>query len=122
MKIFLSIIAVTLFPLAFWICGWAYPDHCSNSDSNMAWWDLRLNLYAIIILLAFWIAIFKTTNKHERFLLSVGIGLSVSDVADRLYFNITQFNKEDVIMIVITLLVAYLECYTRFNVNKLFRK
>jgi len=80
------------------------------------WWELRTNIYSIMFALAMFIALLGTYNSLLRLILSVGIGLSVSDVIDRVLFDITTFNTSDLIMIFITLTISTYD-YVR-NRNK----
>lgn len=118
MKLILSITSVLLFGLGFWICNLLYPDACGAQINQ--WWDMRMNIYAIILLTCFSVALSKEDNKHLRFVLSIGIGLSASDVIDRIFFNISQFTKEDVSMVIATFIISYVESYTNFSIKKLW--
>ena len=44
-----------------------------------------------------------------RFVLEVSAGLAISNVVDRLYFNVRNFTKADIIMIIATLLFAVID-------------
>lgn len=123
MKLVVSILAVLLFGLGYQICSFFYPNFCKNPEAMEAWWDLRMNLYSALILLLFWLTNMKNGHsKHVSFVLAIGIGLSISDVIDRLYFDITEFTYEDIGMIIITVIAAYIEAYTKFNINNLTHK
>ncbi len=107
-KFLLSIIAVLLFCFNYQICEFFY----SNSLNN--WWDLRTNIYAILFAVALTIARYDSKG-WIRFVLNVGIGFSVSDVIDRVYFDITVFTQADIYMIIATLLMASIEFYVKRN-------
>lgn len=120
MKFVISILAVMLFCCGYQICSFFYPNFCKNPEALAAWWDLRMNLYAMLILLLFWLSNMKNgQSKHVSFVLAIGIGLSISDVLDRVYFDITKFTLSDIFMIVITIMVSYAEVYAKFNINNI---
>jgi hypothetical protein len=81
------------------ICEYFY------KDDLIKWWDLRTNIYAVIFGLCLQIAIIGTKG-WLRFVLSVGLGFSISDIIDRLYFDINTFNNNDYIVIGITLITS----------------
>lgn len=114
MKVTLSIVVIILFVFGYRICSFFY-DPCVLITK---WWDLRMNIYAIILLLCFIIAIPNIGNKFLRFTLCIGVGLSSADVIDRVWFDITKFTKDDVIMILTTITLSYIEVYTQLS-NKL---
>lgn len=91
------------------ICEYFY------SDNLEMWWELRTNIYSIMFALAMFIALLGTSGLL-RFILSVGVGLCMSDVVDQIFFDITTFNKSDIAMIFITLTISTYE-YVR-NRNK----
>ncbi len=122
MKLALFISAVLLFVFGFGICSFVYPDYSSNPSELNKWWDLRMNLYSILILICFAGASFNTSTKLERFILAVGIGMSASDVLDRMYFDITTFTMEDIAMVAITVFVSWLEIYSNKNINTFIQK
>ena len=98
----LFLISILLFTSNYSICEFLYS---KNIDK---WWDLRLNINAIVISLVF---LASSIGKKGvlRFVLDVGVGFTVSNVVDRLYFNTTQFTKADTIMIIATFLFATID-------------
>lgn len=93
----LSIILVLLFVGNSHICD------ILTSDIN-SWWKLRTGLYSIIIGLAFYISTMKHTI-FSKVVISIGIGLTSSDIIDRVFFDINYFTWSDIIMIVISIAV-----------------
>lgn len=116
---------VFLFGTGYWLCKWKYPEaFLDNFNHNQIavnnFTDLRYSIFAIIFGLMF----IRTQIKGEMirfeiFVLDTGIGLVISDLIDRFYFNITKFTKEDIIMIITTIFLSFLEVYTIFNLKNL---
>jgi len=104
MRIALSIIAVVLFFSNYTICEIFYKNDLEK------WWGLKQNIYNVIIAICFYLA----KNKPQgllKFVLDVGIGFCVSNCIDRIFFDIKTFTREDVFMIVLTLLISYYDAY-----------
>ena len=100
-KILLTIIIILLFFGNYYICEYFY------SDNTDAWWDLKLNLYAVIIALLLFLS--RIGSKGIlAFFLDVGIGLSLSNVIDRVYRDTTTFTEDDIYMIIATIIGAVL--------------
>lgn len=108
-KIVLAAAAVLLFGCGYHICSLVY-DPCFEVEK---WFDLRFNIYAVVMLLCFLLAVPAEGSKALRFVLCIGIGISTSDVLDRVFFDITTFTKEDIVMVTATVVIAYLEVYTQ---------
>lgn len=100
MRIALSIISLILFAFGYWICLFIYP------DDVVKFFELRMNIYSCIILSCFYLASLNNSDKRVKLILDIGIGLSLSDVIDRLLFDITTFNANDYVLIVLTLLIS----------------
>lgn len=118
MKLVLSAAAVLLFTFGYQVCSYFY-DPCKQVSQ---WWDLRMNLYSILILLCFVFSNMKVRTweiNHIKFVIGIGLGLSISDVIDRLLFDITRFQTDDIIMVIFTLLISALESYTKYNTSRL---
>ena len=103
LRILLYSLAVFLFVGNYQICEFFYPD--LDEESVKAWWIMKSNIYSVIVVL-----LLLSSSISEkgvlRFVLSIGVGLSLSDVVDRLYFNTNQFNEHDLVMIAITIIGA----------------
>lgn len=101
-KITLSTLAIALFVFNFKICDWL----CGNDMTK--WWFLKSDIMAICFCLTL-IASKIRTSGLCRIVLSLGIGWSVSDVVDRVFFDIRYFTMTDVIMLIITIIYATYE-------------
>lgn len=101
MKWVTAILCILLFPFGYWICLWAYP------NDVVQFFDLRYNLYAGLIFLAFTTLYLWITDIRARVIFNIGIGLSVSDIADRLLFDCTKWQSDDWVMIGLTILYSW---------------
>lgn len=128
MKVFLAIIVVILFGSSYWICAYVYPkaflpiDQYNHEIVQRAindFTDLRYSLYSLIIGTVFLLIKMKAVIKGEIFWWTLGVELSIADIIDRYKFNITKFTEEDIIIIIISLMIAYLEAYTKYNSKNL---
>lgn len=101
-----SIGAIGVFVSAFWYCMYLYPLQSQDTE----FWMLRTNIYAMLICMCFYLVkLCITDNNKLHFIMSIGMGFSVSDVIDRVCFDIRIFTKEDVWMIVLTISIAAYE-------------
>ncbi len=107
MRISIAIAAVLLFCTGFWICELVYP------NDLVAWTHLRMNLYSVLIFLAFVSCRMGTNTKLVNTIFDVGIGVSVSDIIDRVYFDVTKFQWSDLVMLSITIILAIFDNYVR---------
>jgi hypothetical protein len=115
-KIILIIIAITLFVSNYAIC-----DHFYFTDGildSKGWWRLKSNIYAVIIATVFLSAQIGTKGLL-RFVLSVGIGFTISNVIDKLYFNVLEFTQADIYMIIATLVISG---YDWYKTSKYYKK
>lgn len=108
MKLILTIFSVILFCSSFLICKSIYPLAFEDNEQAIKFTDLRYALYAIFGIMCYIIAELKYDKypKITKFVLDIGIGFCVSDIIDRFIFNIYTFQKEDIIMIFITISIA----------------
>ena len=106
MKLGLSLLAIYLFCSNYQLCELFY------SNDIEKWWGLKQNIYNIIIALCFYITTINTKGAL-KFVLEIGIGLCISNCIDRLFYDIKSFNKEDIYMIIITVLLAYYDTFIR---------
>lgn len=96
MKKLIPAFAVLLFVFNYLICELFYKNDIEK------WWELRTNISAIVVMLCFYsVKIEKTPVTN--LIANLGIGFSVSDVIDRWVFDVNQFTKSDVLMIIITI-------------------
>ena len=102
LRITLYIFSILLFSSNYLLCEYFYSQNIDR------WWDLKMNINALVMALVF---ISSNIDKKGilRFVLDIGVGFTVSNVVDRLYFNTTQFTKTDIIMIIATFLFAIID-------------
>jgi len=119
MRLILSSLLVLLFGFGYVICNLFYPEYLLNKGEHAdKWWDLRMNLYSVLIGGLFYTLTLKQSYpKLERFVLEIGVGLSMSDIIDRLVFDVTKFTNSDYFMIFATLVFATID----FNRDKLIK-
>lgn len=106
-KLILSLIALLLFVFNYEICDLFY-----YNDINK-WWDLKLNIYAVILAISAFIAQYDCKNDLARFILLVFSGLCISDVIDRVFFDITTRQLNDIFSIIIVLITSFYKVYVR---------
>lgn len=110
-KIILTLLAVVLFVGNYSICEYFYPDDIKS------WWTLKVNIYAVIIALVF-LSQSIGTKGVLRFILELGVGMSISSVIDKLYFDVHSFTVSDILMILTTLCFASYQYYRNAKTNK----
>lgn len=86
------------------ICFYFYPE-----DVN-GWWTLRTNIYSVMFAGLFYANKLQNT-VFSKFMFSIGIGLTISDFIDRIFFDINQFTTSDIFMIIITISIASFEYF-----------
>ena len=102
-KIYLYLIAIILFASSYQICDFFY--YNSEIKDIQKWWGLRSIIYAIIMMLIFYASLIKTKGVL-KLILSIGFGFCFSDVIDRIFFNVLDFNYKDAIMIILTICIS----------------
>jgi len=107
-KIIFSSTAIVIFAFNFKICQFFYYNDLKN------WWFLKSDLLAISFCLALLAAKVRTSGV-TRIVVSLGIGWSVSDVIDRVFFDVRYFTVVDIIMVILTIIYASYECYQYSN-------
>tara|TARA_R110000803_G_scaffold79762_1_gene145486 strand:- start:181 stop:534 length:354 start_codon:yes stop_codon:yes gene_type:complete len=105
-KTVVYLVSVVLFISNYSICDYFYPDNTQEAIDG--WWYMKSNIHAIVIALVF-IASSINSIGVLRFILDVGVGFTISNVVDRLYFNTTEFNRADIVMIAITFIIASID-------------
>ena len=95
-----------MFSLNYQICEYFYP--LNDDESIRLWWHLKNHIYGIVTATML-IASSMGVKGILRFVLDIGVGFTVSNVVDRLYFNTTQFTKADILMILLTFLFAIID-------------
>jgi len=102
-KYLLVFTAFILFVSNYHICNYFYP---TNSEADVSgWWDLRSDIYALIIAILFTYCSIGRKGLTGIFF-SVFAGLAISDCIDRFFFDIRRFNVKDIVTIMITTAVA----------------
>lgn len=98
----LSLITVLLFGLNYPIAEFLAPWDI-DPDKNLS---IRFNIYAMVMVFCFILTMAKL-SPWCKFILSIGIGICVSDVLDRFVFDVTIFQWNDIVMLVLTILLSY---------------
>jgi hypothetical protein len=117
-KKILIILAISLFIGNYHICNYFYPGNSQTDINN--WWDLKSNIYAVIMMIVFLSAQIGTKGLL-RFFLSIGVGFAISNVIDKCYFNVLEFTKADIYMIIITVLFSFYDWFKNskyYKINK----
>ena len=102
-KIYIYLIAIILFISSYQICDFFY--YNDDVKNIQKWWGLRSIIYAIVMMLIFYASLINTKGVL-RLILSISFGFCFSDVIDRLFFNVFEFNYNDLIMIILTLCIS----------------
>lgn len=102
-KKILYILAILLFISNYTICDYFYYND-EIKDLNK-WWGLKSNIYAIIMCLIFLASIINS-KKRLRFILEIGVGFTISNVIDKIFFSVLDFNYNDIVMIILTVCFA----------------
>ncbi|MES2287543.1 MAG: hypothetical protein V4547_17750 [Bacteroidota bacterium] len=136
MKLFLIIIANSIFLLSFWILKYYIPDAFDETldkdgeqykSAVRLFTKYRYSGYAIYGIICYMIATFEYTNESEKYKLrvkywlDVGIGFCISDIVDRFKFNITQWTKADATMIALTFVLSYILVYYGPKIRQYFK-
>lgn len=104
-KLFLSIFTNVLLLSNWYVCEYAYPGSKISWDIFIPMDKMCHNMWALIIMCSFFIArSSQPTTRMIRTFLNIAIGLSCSDVMDRLIFGITDFTGSDKILIPLTII------------------
>jgi len=117
-KVILAIVLLLLFLGNSRICYFFYDMSKYTYGSveyallNDKWWDLRLNITSVVFMLGFVLARIGSDGVL-RFILSVGIGLSLSNVIDRVFFDVQVYTKSDIFMLITTLSFSIYEYVKR---------
>jgi hypothetical protein len=98
------ILAILLFSFSYNICNYFYYNDEIKDISK--WWGLKSNIYAVIMMLIFYASLINTKGVL-KLILSIGVGFCVSNVIDKVFFNVLQFNYNDIIMIILTLCISF---------------
>lgn len=104
-KKILIILAITLFVSNYQICDYFY--YNDEVKDLKLWWGLKSNIYAVIIALTFYASSINEKGVL-KLVFNIGVGLAISNVIDKCYFNVLVFNSNDVIMVIITISLSLL--------------
>jgi hypothetical protein len=94
----IAVLAVSLFCGGYWLCNLVF-DPCTQVD---LWWDMRLGIYTLIILLGFWWG-YLLTKGFTKAVFLVGIVFCGGDILDRFLFDINHFNYNDLLLYIFAL-------------------
>mgnify|MGYP000754832601 CR=1 FL=1 len=97
------ILAILLFVSSYSICDFFY--YNDEIKDVQKWWGLKSNIYAVIMMLVFYGSLLKN-NKFTRLIINIGLGLCVSNVIDKVFFNVLEFTYNDIIMIIVTVCLS----------------
>tara|TARA_R110000737_G_scaffold232901_1_gene246245 strand:- start:614 stop:955 length:342 start_codon:yes stop_codon:yes gene_type:complete len=101
------ILAMLLFVSSYFICDlFYYNEYVKNLEK---WWDLKVDLYAIILVLICYGSSIGS-KKYTRLILDIFLGVCIANLIDKVFFNVLEFNKNDIIMIIITVCLSVLDC------------
>ena len=103
-KKILYVLAILLFVSNYQICDLFY--YNEDFKDIKKWWCLRSNISAVIMMLIFYASLIKTKGVL-RLILSIGLGFCVSNVIDKVFFNVLSFNYNDIIMIILTFCLSF---------------
>lgn len=105
-KIYLYILIIILFVSSYNICDYFY--YNDEVKDVKLWWGLKSNIYAIIIALTFYASSINVKGVL-RLVLNIGVGLAISNVIDKCFFNVLEFRYNDILMIILTVSFAVLD-------------
>lgn len=108
MKLAAAIVSIVLYFLSYQICEYFY---ATNIE---LWWDLRMKLYAVQFFILFAV-LSKTTSGITRLMINFGLGISANDLIDRVFFDVTFFQWNDLLMLTLTALTSLYEWKYRSN-------
>jgi hypothetical protein len=114
-KKLLYILAILLFVLNYQICDYFY--YNEEIKDIKKWWDLKSNIYAVIMVFIFYGSILGSKGQL-RFILSLGLGFCVSNVIDKVFFNVLEFRYNDTLMIILTICASLLDYLQNGKQNK----
>lgn len=88
------------------ICDYFY--FVNGVLDSRGWWGLKSNIYALILALVF--QSYSIGSKGLlRFILKIGTGLTITNVIDKIFFNVLEFTKQDLYMILFVVLLSLID-------------
>ena len=106
------ILAILLFVSNYEICNFFYYNEEIKNVSK--WWDLKSNIYAVILSLVFYASLINTKGII-RLILDIGFGFCIANLIDKIFFNVLVFNEKDILMIIITVCIAVINYLNNYN-------
>tara|TARA_R110000796_G_C14191555_1_gene390569 strand:- start:69 stop:422 length:354 start_codon:yes stop_codon:yes gene_type:complete len=97
------LISIILFLSNYQICDFFY--YNNEIKDIQKWWGLRSNITSITIMLVFYASLIDSKGVL-KLILSIGVGFCFSDVIDRIFFSILDFNYKDTLMIILTICIS----------------
>lgn len=122
MRLVISIIVLLFFTFRERFCVWYFPDMKTVTGEWDASNDLTMNTFSLLFCLTFLFGRLGVSTKKEKLLWDIIIGISISDVADRVFFDINHYTKEDIGMLAFTIMISYLDVFTKYNVEWITKK
>jgi hypothetical protein len=126
-KVYLIVIAILLFVLNYRICDYFY--YVDENLDSLNWWRLKHVIYCFVFALITQSYVINTEKGALRFFLQILTGLSAANVLDQYNFKIFTFEKQDIGIIVVTVLFAladyhkeYIKCKTIIYYYKSYSK
>ena len=111
-KKILYILAILLFVSNYQICDFFY--YNDELKDLKKWWGLKANIYAVIMMLVFYASLINTKGIIIL-ILNIGLGLCISNVIDKVFFNVLEFRENDIIMIILTVCFSMMERFKEFS-------
>ncbi len=86
----------------YWICEYFY------SDNVPRWWDVKQSIYNICIILSL-ISISIETKGYIILVIDFMIGVIISSIIDRLFYDINSYDSNDITMITLSISITVLK-------------
>lgn len=96
---------------------WLFNYHICNylfKDNLIKWWDLKQSIYNMCIILALHIPS-KIMSPYYKIVIDFIIGIILSSIIDRLWFETRVYDSSDIIMLTINII------YTLYNLMKCWK-
>ena len=99
MRLVLTTLSAIINLASYHICNYFFID---NIDK---WYDLKFILTSFSFVLLYQSLSYQA-NKLDRFFTTIYCGIFIEDFIDRLFFNITYYEWNDILALLITIAVA----------------
>lgn len=80
-------------------------DLIAGTTDMVLWYKVKQIIYNVCIGVAFFIAGYQSKD-WAKFILHIGLGIVVSDIIDRVFFDVTTWNNYDILLLAINLIVC----------------